>query len=251
MIKFFDGDCIEAMKSLKDGSVDFVLTDPPYGITACSWDEVIPFEDMWEQIKRVTKKTGAIALFGREPFSSALRMSNLKNYKYDWIWFKNKPSGMAAAKYRPMTTHEIISVFCYGTHAYYLIKEERDLKPKYDKLKEGDFTRTFYGNNTQNLKDDGREQTRVFSALRGPTTVKKFDVVSNHSGRLHPTQKPVELLNYLIRTYTVENETVLDFAMGSGSTGVAAQQLNRNFIGIDNGKNKDGESWVSVARKRL
>ena len=237
------GDCLEEMSKLDDNSVDMCLTDPPYGTTACKWDSVIPFEPMWEQLKRIVKDNGAICLFGSEPFSSALRMSNIKMFKYDWVWYKNKPSGMATAKYRPMNNHEMISIFCLSKTAYYPIKEERDLKPRYSKLKDADFVRTGYGSNTQG--NMGKVK-KTFSKLRNPTTVKKFDNVSNHAGRCHPTQKPVPLLEYLIKTYTLEGETVLDFTMGSGSTGVACKNLNRNFIGIE----KD-DKYFNIAKNRI
>lgn len=228
--KIYNEDCLEGMKRIEDNSVDMILCDLPYGITACKWDVVIPFEPLWEQYERVIKDNGAIVLFGQEPFSSYLRMSNIKNYKYDWIWHKNRPSGMANAKYKPMTNHEIISVFCKNKTKYNPILEERDLKSQYARLKEKPFSRTHYGSNTQGNMG---KQTKEYSCLRNPTTVKKFDVVSNHKGRLHPTQKPVALCEYLIKTYTNENEVVLDNCAGSFTTAVACDNTNRNWICIE------------------
>lgn len=236
-IKLYNGDCIEVMQNLiKQGvKVDAIITDPPYGMTACKWDSVIPFELMWDCLHKLIKDNGAIVLFGQEPFSSKMRLSNLDDYKYDWIWVKNKPSGFSNAKHKPMCNYEIISVFCKGKHTYNPIKEPRDLKEKYINLTHG-FTRNGnYGSNTQNIKLENIP--KQYDALRYPTTVKKFDVVPNNKGsKLHPTQKPVALIEYLIKTYTNEGETVLDFTMGSGTTGVACENLNRNFIGIEMNK---------------
>lgn len=242
-IELIQGNCLKKMKDIPDGSIDMILCDLPYGTTACKWDVIIPFEPLWEQYERIIKDNGAIVLFGQEPFSSYLRMSNIKNYKYDWIWHKNRPSGMANAKYKPMTNHEIISVFCKNKTKYNPILEERDLKSQYARLKEKPFSRTHYGSNTQGNMG---KQTKEYSCLRNPTTVKNFDAVSNHKGRLHPTQKPVALLEYLIKTYTLEGETVLDNCMGSGSTGIACINTNRNFIGIE----LDPE-YFKIAEKRI
>ena len=232
------------MKKIPGGSVDLVLTDPPYGTTACKWDSVIPFDPMWEQLNRVAKKSAAIVLFGSEPFSSALRMSNIAEFRYDWIWLKNRPSGFANAKYKPMTTHEIVSVFYKDNPTFYPIKEERDLKPKYNKLKEGGFIRNNYGSETQAING---KLGNTYDGLRNPTTVQKFDTVSNNKGsRVHPTQKPIDLLEYLIRTYTNGGETVLDFTMGSGSTGVACVNTGRKFIGIELDK-----GYCDIAYRRI
>src|SRR5574344_1480498 len=143
----FQGCCLDIMPLIPDKSVQLILADLPYGTTACKWDTIIPFEPLWQQYNRVIKNNGAIVLFGQEPFSSYLRMSNIKNYKYDWIWHKNRPSGMANAKYKPMTNHEIISVFCKNKTKYNPILEERDLKSQYARLKEKPFSRTHYGSN--------------------------------------------------------------------------------------------------------
>tara|TARA_R110001606_G_scaffold76649_1_gene177171 strand:- start:452 stop:1210 length:759 start_codon:yes stop_codon:yes gene_type:complete len=237
------GDCIEVMKEIPSGSIDAIITDPPYGTTACKWDSVIDFDLMWEQLNRIIKPNGAIVLFGSEPFSSALRMSNIKNYKYDWIWQKNIASNFMGTKYQPLKYYENISVF--NKHNFYPIKEVKKSKSslkryKY-KLKGSDKKKDILGG----FIDDGK--ARVFnSEMNFPNSIRKIKVVPRYKGTLHPTQKPVLLMEYLIKTYTNENETVLDFTMGSGSTGVAAKNLNRNFIGIENDAN-----YFDIAKDRI
>jgi site-specific DNA-methyltransferase (adenine-specific) len=238
MIQLLKGDCLELMKQLPNGSIDAIITDPPYGTTACKWDSVIDFTLMWEQLNRIIKPNGAIVLFGSEPFSSALRMSNIKNYKYDWIWKKNRGSNFATLKYQPFKEHEIISVF--NKHNYYPIKEERS---------EGGKSRAkykIYASNTGKRETlngiKGIDSGYINKNLRNPSSVQKF----NTEVGKHPTQKPIALIEYLINTYTKENETVLDFTMGSGSTGVACSNTNRNFIGIE----MDAE-YFDIATKRI
>lgn len=245
-IELYNGDCLEVMNKLR-GGVDLILTDPPYNTTSCEWDIIIPFNDMWQCLNRIAKQDTPILLFGQEPFSSKLRLSNISNYRYDWIWYKNKPSGFVNAKRKPMCNHEIISVFYEKQPVYNPIKEPRDLQPQYKRLSEGGFIRNGnYGSNTQGIKSQNNNG-RKYDCLRNPTTVKKFNVVPNNKGsRLHPTQKPIDLLEYLIKTYTNEGDTVLDFTMGCGSTGVACQNTNRNFIGIEL-----REDYYTIACKRL
>ena len=245
MIDLLKGDCLEVMKSIPDGSVDAIITDPPYGTTACKWDSVINFDLMWEQLNRIIKPNGAIVLFGSEPFSSALRMSNIKNYKYDWVWYKNAVSGFANAKRQPMRNHELISVFYNKQCKYYPIKESRDLSKKSIERHKYNF------NTTTEIKSNVYgEMKRIKNKpndLCYPKTIKKFNcIVNNSKQRVHPTQKPVALMEYLIKTYTNENETVLDFTMGSGTTGVAAKNLNRNFIGIEMDSN-----YFDIAEQRI
>ena len=233
-IDLYNGDCLELMKNISDKSVDMILCDLPYGTTACKWDTVIPFEPLWEQYNRIIKDNGAIVLFGSEPFSSALRMSNIKNYKYDWIWDKVKPNGHLVAKYRPMQRNENISVFGKEKINYYPIMVDRD-KPK--KSKEYSRTEIIGGNITD---------------CKWKTLNKKYPqnilVYSNASqkNKLHPTQKPVALLEYLIKTYTNEGNIVLDNCMGSGSTGVACVNTNRDFIGIELDK-----GYFNIAKQRI
>ena len=221
MINLMKGDCLELMKTIPDGSVDMVLTDPPYGTTQCKWDSVIPFEPMWAELKRIIKPNGAIVLFGSEPFSSALRMSNIKQYKYDWIWDKKIPSGMCNAKIMPMKQSESISVFIDGKNFYYPQMTKRE-KP----IKSGGMT----GSLSAGAKGLKKLEKKTYDE-KYPTTHLVFDKI--RKGSLHPTQKPVALLEYLIKTYTQEGETVLDFTAGSMSTAIACINTNRNGIMIE------------------
>ena len=235
--KLYLGDCLEIMKSIPDGSVDMVLTDPPYGTTACKWDSIIPFELMWEQLKRVTKKNGAIVMTASQPFTSALVMSNPKMFKYDWTWRKPKGTGHLNAKKMPMKDKEDILVFYAAPCTY---------NPQFTsgtpyKNKAGDPTKSTsmtdsYGKYT-NFRNDNEGK-------RYPKQVIDFPVVER--GTQHPTQKPVELMEYLIKTYTNEGETVLDFTMGSGTTGVACKNLDRDFIGIEL-----DEEYFKIAEERI
>jgi DNA modification methylase len=222
-----NGDCIEFMKTLPDNSVDMVLTDPPYGTTACKWDSIIPFAPMWEQLKRVVKDNGAIVLFGCEPFSSALRMSNIKNYKYDWVWQKDKATNHLNAKKQPMRRNELISVF-YKKQCMYKPqlskKDKNNIRPPTIIRKQTEV----YGDMTK------MSRRSIHVDMSYPNETLLFRGCFGDKGKsLHPTQKPVALLEYLIKTYTLENETVLDFTMGSGSTGVACINTNRKFIGCE------------------
>ena len=235
MINLMQGDCLESMKTIPDGSVDMILTDPPYGTTACRWDSVIPFEPMWEQLKRIIKPNGAIVLFGSEPFSSALRMSNIKQYKYDWVWDKKKPGAIGIAKYQPLRYTENISVFYEKRCKYFPIMIEREKVKISRNYKRSEINHESLGAMTEN-----KEFTHKF-----PSNILQFSNASQ-KGKLHPTQKPVALLEYLIKTYTQENETVLDFTMGSGSTGVACKNTNRSFIGIEL-----DEKYFQIAKGRI
>jgi site-specific DNA-methyltransferase (adenine-specific) len=238
MMQLIHGDCLEKMKDIPDSSVDMVLTDPPYGTTACKWDSIIPFEPMWKELKRIIKPKGAICLFGSEPFSSLLRVSNLKHFKYDWIWEKNLKTGNLNARRMPMGGHEIISVFGGTSVLYNPQKRIRTTEVKAGNKKNS--KTSVYGKQAEDYLD------RQSDTLMPDTVIKNIKCVHNSSGKLHPTQKPVELLEYLIKTYTSEGETVLDFTMGSGSTGVACKNLNRNFIGIE----KD-ETYFNIAKERI
>ena len=216
----FQGDCLDIMPLIPDNSIDCIITDPPYGTTACKWDSIIPFDKMWEQLNRIIKPNGAIVLFGSEPFSSALRMSNIKNYKYDWKWDKVKPVGHLVAKHRPMQRLEDIMIFGSGKINYYPIMIKRD---KDKQSKEYRRTEIMGGKKTGSikiLKDKHPQGIIVISN-------------ANQNGKVHPTQKPLELMEYLVKTYTKESETILDFTVGSGSTLVASKNLNRKFIGIE------------------
>ena len=230
------GDCLAEMDKLieRGVKVDMVLTDPPYGTTSCKWDTVIPFEPMWERVNKLIRPNGAIVLFGSEPFSSALRMSNIKNYRYDWVWDKVRPSGFQIAKYAPMKRHENIIVFSNGTPIWNPIKEKRD-KPARGRVASK--------SETSPLKYlDG--QTRVYTH-KNPQSIIVFSKQSDGK-YVHPTQKPVALLEYLVKTYTNEGETVLDFTMGSGSTAIACLNTKRSFIGIEL-----DENYFEIAKKRI
>lgn len=230
MIKLLHGDCLELMKSIPDKSIDLVLTDPPYGTTACKWDSIIPFEPMWTELKRIRKERTAIVLFGSEPFSSHLRMSNITEFKHDWIWKKENGTGFLNAKKYPLMCIEKISIFSKKTPKYFPVMT----KGKPYKVKSG--------RQTENYSDQIQVET-VNNGFRYPLN---FIEQPRDKNKFHPTQKPVALLEYLIKTYTLENEIVLDFTMGSGSTGVAAKNLNRNFIGIE----KD-EKYFEIAKNRI
>ena len=226
MIELIQGDCLEEMKKIPDGSIDLVLTDPPYGTTACKWDSIIPFDEMWERLNQLIKPNGAIVLFGSEPFSSALRMSNIKNYKYDWVWETHKGKNPFLAKKQPLKKHETISIF-NAKNVY--IPQMTDGKPY---IKRGSHNKIKEHNIYAPNKSVGYAKD-FDSSKRYPTSVIKFSNHNQGKNSFHPTQKPVALMEYLIKTYTNEGETVLDFTMGSGTTGVAARNLNRKFIGIE------------------
>ena len=241
MIQLIKGECLEAMKQIPTGSVDAIITDPPYGTTACKWDSVIPFEPMWEQLNRIIKPNGAIVLFGSEPFSSALRMSNIKDFKYDWIWQKTRSTGNLNAKRMPLKAHEVISVFnCKG---YYFPQKTKAPENLIDRRKTINNSKVKAGGGFNGSKEYINIRTKD-DGTRYPTSVQKFKNPNNNS--LHPTQKPILLMEYLIKTYTNENETVLDFTMGSGSTGVACVNTNRNFIGIEL-----NDKYFEIAENRI
>lgn len=221
------GDCLEIMRDIPDGSVDMVLTDPPYGTTQCKWDSVIPFKSIWEQLNRVTKKDGAIVMTASQPFTSALVMSNPKQFKHEWIWIKNRGSNFANTVREPMKEHETILVFSNGKWTYNKQMQSR-IGGGVNRVKY-DFTAK---TETENYNAIGSPNLRQ-GKMRVPSSWQKFNVASGLEKTKHPTQKPVALMEYLIKTYTNKGETVLDFTMGSGTTGVAAKNLNRKFIGIE------------------
>lgn len=222
-VTLYHGDCIEVMAGMADRSIDAVITDLPYGTTKCKWDTVIPFDAMWEQLERLIKPHGAIALFCTQPFATALIASNIKRFKYCWTWDKKTAKGHLVAKHRPMQQTEEIAIFGRGRVNYYPIKVPR---PKTRMLKEYARTEIMGG-----VTRDGHEHVTNFWY---PKTVLHFPWSPARS--LHPTEKPVALLEYLVRTYTLEGQAVLDFTMGSGSTGVAALQAGRSFVGIEKDK---------------
>ena len=229
MIGLFNDDCLKIMAAIPSGSINAVITDPPYGTTACKWDSVIPFAPMWEHLKRIIKPNGAIVLFGSQPFTSALIMSNPKMFKYEWIWVKNKPVGHLNAKKRPMLGHEQILVFSAGGERYTPqgLSESGKLVGRTNNGAYRECSKTTIATHTGYPRSD---------SLR----------FAHDKSTGHPTQKPVALLEYLIKTYTNEGETVLDFTMGSGTTGAACANTNRRFIGIER-----DENYFEIAKKRI
>ena len=228
MLNLIHGDCLEVMKTIPDASIDAIITDPPYGTTACKWDSVIPFEPMWKELNRIIKDNGAIIFTASQPFTSNLVMSNTKMFKHEWIWEKNRGSNFATLRYAPMKEHESVLVFCKTSPKYFPIMQQRKgagldrTKYKYNPTNTG--KREALGNlEMTHANHNGNNE------LRYPSSIQKF----NTEVGKHPTQKPITLMEYLVKTYTQENDTVLDFTMGSGTTGVACKNLNRNFIGIE------------------
>lgn len=244
------GDCLSVLPNIEDKSIDMVLCDLPYGVTSAIWDTIIPFDKMWLEINRICRDNAAVVLFGQEPFSTFLRMSNIHNFKYDYIWVKHKAGNFAVAKYRPLCYHEIISVFCINKNKvnYYPQKI-----PRISERVSTAHKNNYIGFSTQKgecfyMSGEVRDFKRYDADWKLPSSVLNYPSVSSNSKEktAHPTQKPVQLLEYLIRSYTKENESVLDFTMGSGSTGVACINTNRNFIGIE----KD-DFYFDIAKKRL
>lgn len=233
-LNLLHGDTLDQMATLPDCSVDMILCDLPYGTTACKWDTVIPFEPLWEQYKRLIKKNGAIVLFGSQPFTSALVMSNLAAFKYEVIWEKDKPSDFALAARRTMKYHESVLVFCRGRETY---NPQMTIGPHNHSVGRGVRKKANEsGANTLTV-------TNKLDGLKHPKSVMKFN---REPSPVHSTQKPVALCEYLIRTYTNEGETVLDNAMGSGTTGVACVNTNRNFIGIER-----DDKYFAIAQQRI
>lgn len=241
MYNIIQGDCLQEMdKLITTGvKVDMILTDPPYGTTQCKWDTTIPFEPMWERIWKIVKPNGAVCLFGSEPFSSLLRSSDLNEFKYDWVWIKNKATGYLNAKKQPLRKNEIISVFYKNQPKY----NPQGLKSKKTPtISKGNRGKKGAGSSGECYGYAGKDAVQYYENY--PSTIIEFQV--DMKAQYHPTQKPVALLEYLIRTYTNEGETVLDFTMGSGSTGVACINTNRNFIGIEL-----DQKYYNIAKSRL
>jgi site-specific DNA-methyltransferase (adenine-specific) len=235
----YHGDCLDIMKSIPDGSIDAIITDPPYGTTACKWDSVIPFEPMWEQLKRIIKPNGAIVLFSSQPFTTLLISSNIKFFKYSMVWAKSKCGSPLTAKYKPLTKHEDINVFSLHkkTLNYYPQKIQGVPYKRISKLGKQD-------NMSFGVKAGFEYGSK--DGMRHPNTILDYPQKWRRQDQKHPTQKPVELIEYLVKTYTQENETVLDFTMGSGTTGVACKNLNRKFIGIEL-----DEKYFQISCKRI
>lgn len=231
--RLYQGDCLDVMDELiKEGIVfDAIITDPPYGTTACKWDNIIPFDEMWERLNKLIKTNGAICLFGSQPFTSRLICSNIENYKYDWIWDKKKAPNFRGVKFQPLIPYEIISVFNTSTYNPQMTKGKMRKKGGY------------YSEHEQAISNGTKAKV---NDLYYPKSIIEFSKANNRESGLHPTQKPVALMEYLIKTYSNEGDLILDFTMGSGSTGVACSNLNRKFIGIEL-----DEKYFNIAKERL
>lgn len=242
----FQDDCLKVMDYLIEQGikVDAIITDPPYGTTACKWDNAIPFDEMWQRLEKLAKETTPILLFGAEPFSSKLRISNMKNYKYDWYWNKNRPSGVFSAKKQPLKAVETISVF-YKKQCVY---NPQMIKRTEEELKQLSKQSVYTSGSQTEGRQWGKTANRNDNKLKYPKNILTHKTVFNRSKEkvAHPTQKPVDLLEYLVKTYTNEGDLVLDFTMGSGSTGVACLNTNRKFIGIEL-----DENYFNIAKDRI
>ena len=237
-MRLIHGDCLKEMKNIPNKSINMIICDLPYGTTACKWDIIIPFDKLWEQYNRIIKDNGAIVLFGQEPFSSYLRISNIKSYKYDWIWVKERLTNISQVKKRAGKTVETISIFYKQQPIYNPQMTIYTGTPRTNKVKNGKMGK---------LTDS--QEKKVFeyedTGLRYPTQILNFQRDCLKSN-IHPTQKPVALMEYLIKTYTNEGDLVLDNCMGSGTTGVACKNLNRDFIGIEL-----DEKYFEIAEQRI
>ena len=236
VIDLKNGDCLDLMQDIPDRSIDMIMSDPPYGTTQCKWDSIIPLDLMWEQLKRIIKPNGVVALMAAQPFTTKLISSNFEMFKYCWIWEKSKSTGFLNAWRRPLTNTEDVCIFYKKNNLYKPIlrdKEEKNIRIRSIETERGS---ECYG------KFDSKIRKCPINKSM-PKTIIKFNNVQRG---LHPTQKPVDLMEYLIKTYTNEGDTVLDFCMGSGTTGVAAQNLSRSFIGIE----KD-EKYFNIASERI
>ena len=235
--KLYKGDCLEVMDQLieQEIKVDMILCDPPYGTTACKWDSVIPFDEMWLRLNKLIKDNGAIVLFGSEPFSSKLRCSNLKNYKYDWVWNKKLAGNGILAKRQPLKIHENVIVFNSKIYIPQMttgkLRRKLTNNPKISEINGGDGV---------------KRANETFNDQYYPTSIQEFSIANLRRGRLHPTQKPVELLEYLIKTYTNEGDLILDNCAGSGTTAIAAIKEKRHYIGMELNK-----EYYDIACKRI
>lgn len=249
--ELFQGDCLKIMPNIEDNSIDLILTDLPYGTTNCKWDNIIPFDEMWEQVYRLIKPNAPIVLFCDEPFSSRLRLSNLKDWKYDWVWIKEGASNIFNAKYRPLKYHENVAVFYKEQPKYY---PNRIMVPRISRrVEEGQ--KTGWVGRSKSSEVSGKPKNGFICDVstydkdwKNPSQHIYYSRVkgNSHEKTPHPTQKPVKLLKHFIEAYTDEGDTVLDFTMGSGSTGVACMETNRNFIGIEL-----DENYYNIAKQRI
>ena len=239
-IDLMQGDCLEMMKEISDSSIDLVLADPPYGRTPCTWDSIIPLEPMWDHLKRIIKPNGVIAMTASQPFTTTLISSNPKMFKYCWVWVKNKKTGFLNAKKQPLRQTEDVVIF-YSKPPTYNPQKTTGHKPVNSYTKHTSDGETM-GKTKCGISGGGQTD-------RYPTNLIRVAVVNNdNSGgdKMHSSQKPVALMEYLIKTYTNDGDLVVDFAMGSGTTGLACVNLNRNFIGIELDKR-----YFNIAENRI
>lgn len=241
--KIICGDALEVLKEIPDESIDLVLTDPPYNITACKWDKKIDLDKLWQELIRISKDKTAIIFTASQPFTSILVMSNLKMFKHEWIWQKAVGSNFATLKYQPMKEHESILVFCKSSPNYYPQLETRKGSGK--KRSQYQYKSNTISGEVINKLKTNRKGEKYDENKRFPSSVQFFNNREKDRG-LHPTQKPVALLSYLIKTYSSENDLVLDPFIGSGTTAVACKQLNRNYIGIEISKD-----YCKLAQQRI
>lgn len=231
------GDCLERMKEIPDGSVDLILTDPPYGTTACKWDSVIDLGEMWKELKRLVKPNGACVLFSSQPFTTNLIYSNMKCFKYSMVWKKSKCGSPLTAKYKPLTKHEDVNVFSLHKKTLKYYPQMTEGKP---------YKRNFTENKVNNMGFGIKGVETDNKGTRHPTTILDYPQQWRRQDQVHPTQKPVELMEFLIKSFSMENETVLDFTAGSFSTGVACLNTNRKFIGIEM-----DEGYFNIGKDRM
>jgi len=241
--KVIQGDCLEVMKGIPNESVDMILADLPYGTTACKWDTIIPFEPLWEQYKRIIKNNGAIVLTASQPFTSALVMSNTKMFKYPIYWIKDKPSNFLMGKKQPLRYVEEILIFSRGVPSY---NPQMQLREEKDKRKNKLTSSLLKNENIGINEKTDKYQDRLKSGLNDYIYPRNYQKFNNRTTGLHPTQKPVNLFEYLIKTYSNEGDTILDNVAGSGTTGIACKNTNRNYILIE----KDLE-YIDIINKRL
>ena len=241
-MNLYHGDCLEVLPTFPPASVEAIITDLPYGTTACEWDSIIPLDEMWKQVKRVLKVNGVFVTTSAQPFTSALVMSEPNYYRYEWMWRKNTPSGFAYAKYQPLRYHENILVFGNGSETYNQQETRRSSNGSASRLK---YKLKNYSSMSRHTPME--DITKYHNPeSKSPESVLEIDTEPNSLGKYHETQKPVALYEYLIRTYTNAGETVLDICMGSGTTGVAAIQTGRNFIGIEK-----EQKYFEIASRRI
>ena len=251
-IWLMQGDCLERMKEIEDGSVDMILADPPYGTTACKWDSVIDLDKMWEQLKRIIKPKGNVVMTATEPFTSVLCISNLVNLREKLVWVKHKPSNFACGKIMHLKYHEDIAVFSGKKPTYnpqmQVRKSDRIAQMQRGKSKKWNTVRDDENEVSMQTQYESKDWVEYSAEMKYPSTVIEIPAVGSNSLEKvnHPTQKPVALMEYLIKTYTNEGETVLDFTMGSGTTGVACKNLGRKFIGIEL-----DENYFNIAKERI